>query len=321
MRRWRPSEELGKRLPSRGDEGKGTEGGKTLVGCKAHHGTGGCYRGSEEEYGANREGWPPRHSGCAQWLGLHSKSNGKPLQELSSREMGSELCFYRTHLAAPWSLDWGLGSGLGCRPRQGQGESRGGCYCHLGEGWRCLGLGVVTEVEKWTTWDVWRGAQCLPGPSAPVGQLHLQELLSRPVSTAQAQASSAQDTPSQTFCDSTPLARKASEAEAGSGPAGCPACASLPSNKLHSNQGWGATVTNPRQQGRAALSEGGGRWRLGGAALQSNLDRLAMRQQHFLPLSLAQTLTSCRPGLGGTGLPGPHTLESGDISPWPGAPA
>lgn len=122
-------------------------------------------------------------------------------------------------------------------------------------------MGVVTEEQKWTTWDVWRGAQCLPGPPAPVGKLHLQELLSRRASTAQAPASSSQDTPSQTFCDSTPLARKTSEAEAGSGPAGCPACASLPSNKLHSNQGWGATITNPRQQGRAGLSEGGGRWR------------------------------------------------------------
>lgn len=58
-----------------------------------------------------RRGWPPRRSGCGEWFGLYSKSNGKPLQDLIRREMGSDSCFHRTHLAATWSLDWRLGCG------------------------------------------------------------------------------------------------------------------------------------------------------------------------------------------------------------------
>lgn len=51
---------------------------------------------------------------------------------------------------------------------------------------------------------------------------------SRPSSTAQAGANSAQDAPSQAFCDSTPLAKRESSPlsqelpEVGSGPSGCP---------------------------------------------------------------------------------------------------
>lgn len=62
----------------------------------------------------------------------------------------------------------------------------------------------------------------------PVACRHLlnhctfRKLLSRPSSTAQAGANSAQDAPSQAFCDSTPLAMR-EPPEAGSGPSGCPA--------------------------------------------------------------------------------------------------
>lgn len=65
--------------------------------------------------------------------------------------------------------------------------------------------------------------------SSPVNNCSFRKLLGRPSSTAQAGANSAQDAPSQAFCDSTLLAKRESSPlsqelpEVGSGPSGCPA--------------------------------------------------------------------------------------------------